>query len=147
MIVKTILKTKARGAGVVTIDPEATIADAARLLANHRIGAVIAVDANGAIKGILSERDIVRGLAQSDAACTQAKVSDLMTATVLTCHEDDSVDSLMKTMTAKRIRHLPVVGNGGELTGMVTIGDVVKSRLDEMDMEVDNLRQYVAAAR
>ncbi|MCA1909520.1 MAG: CBS domain-containing protein [Magnetospirillum sp.] len=147
MIVKTILKTKARGAGVVTIDPEATIADAARLLANHRIGAVIAIDANGAIKGILSERDIVRGLAQSDAACTQAKVSDLMTATVLTCHEDDSVDSLMKTMTAKRIRHLPVVGNGGELTGMVTIGDVVKSRLDEMDMEVDNLRQYVAAAR
>lgn len=147
MIVKTILKTKARGSGVVTIDPDATIADAARLLANHRIGAVIAVDANGAIKGILSERDIVRGLAQSDAACTQAKVSDLMTATVLTCHEDDSVDSLMKTMTAKRIRHLPVVGSGGELTGMVTIGDVVKSRLDEMDMEVDNLRQYVAAAR
>lgn len=147
MIVKTILKTKARGSGVVTIDPDATIADAARLLANHRIGAVIAVDANGAIKGILSERDIVRGLAQSDAACTQAKVSDLMTATVLTCHEDDSVDTLMKTMTARRIRHLPVVGSGGELTGMVTIGDVVKSRLDEMDMEVDNLRQYVAAAR
>lgn len=147
MIVKTILKTKARGSGVVTIDPDATIADAARLLANHRIGAVIAVDAAGAIKGILSERDIVRGLAQSDAACTQAKVSDLMTATVLTCHEDDSVDSLMKTMTARRIRHLPVVGGGGELTGMVTIGDVVKSRLDEMDMEVDNLRQYVAAAR
>lgn len=147
MIVKTILKTKARGSGVVTIDPDATIADAARMLANHRIGAVIAVDADGAIKGILSERDIVRGLAQSDATCTQAKVSDLMTANVLTCHEDDSVDSLMKTMTAKRIRHLPVVGVGGELTGMVTIGDVVKSRLDEMDMEVDNLRQYVATAR
>jgi len=147
MIVKTILKTKARGAGVVTIDPGATISEAARLLANHRIGAVIAVDAGGAIKGILSERDIVRGLAQSDAACTQAKVADLMTANVLTCHEDDSVDSLMQTMTAKRIRHLPVVGTDGELTGMVTIGDVVKSRLDEMDMEVDNLRQYVAAAR
>ncbi|MBI2240093.1 MAG: CBS domain-containing protein [Magnetospirillum gryphiswaldense] len=147
MIVKTILKTKARGAGVVTIDPTATISEAARLLANHRIGAVIAVDSSGAIKGILSERDIVRGLAQSDAVCTQAKVSDLMTANVLTCHEDDSVDSLMKTMTAKRIRHLPVVDGAGELTGMVTIGDVVKSRLDEMDMEVDNLRQYVAAAR
>lgn len=147
MIVKTILKTKARGSGVVTIDPGASIADAARLLANHRIGAVIAVDAAGAIKGILSERDIVRGLAQSEAVCSEAKVSDLMTANVLTCHEDDSVDSLMKTMTAKRIRHLPVVGAAGELTGMVTIGDVVKSRLDEMDMEVDNLRQYVATAR
>lgn len=147
MIVKTILKTKARGAGVVTIDPHSTIAEAAKLLANHRIGAVIAVDEGGGIKGILSERDIVRGLAQSDAACTQARVSDLMTAQVLTCHEDDSVDSLMKTMTAKRIRHLPVVGSDGRLTGMVTIGDVVKSRLDEMDMEVDNLRNYVSAAR
>lgn len=147
MIVKTILKTKARGAGVVTIDPGASIAEAAKLLANHRIGAVIAVDDAGAIKGILSERDIVRGLAQSDAICTTATVADLMTAGVLTCHENDSIDSLMKTMTAKRIRHLPVIDESGRLAGMVTIGDVVKSRLDEMDMEVDNLRNYVSAAR
>lgn len=146
MIVKTILKTKARGAGVVTISPQASIAEAARLLSSHRIGAVIAVTANNTIAGILSERDIVRGLAQSDAACTSAKVADLMTANVQTCHEDDSVALLMKTMTDRRIRHLPVVDGGGRLTGMVTIGDVVKSRLDEMDMEVDNLRNYVSAS-
>lgn len=147
MIVKTILKTKARGAGVVTISPQASIAEAARLLASHRIGAVIAVTADNTIAGILSERDIVRGLSQSDAACTTAKVTDLMTAHVQTCHEDDSVEALMKIMTDRRIRHLPVVDAEGRLTGMVTIGDVVKSRLDEMDMEVDNLRNYVSASR
>lgn len=145
MIVKTILKTKARGAGVVTVSPQASIAEAAHLLANHRIGAVIAVDDDGAIRGILSERDIVRGLAQSETVCTSAKVADLMTVAVQTCHENDSTENLMKTMTSKRIRHLPVVDSAGRLTGMVTIGDVVKSRLDEMDTEVDNLRNYVSA--
>lgn len=147
MIVKTILKTKARGMGVVTISPKAAIGEAAKLLAGHRIGAVIAVEDNGKIAGILSERDIVRGLSHSDGVCTTATVADLMTANVLTCHEDDSTESLMKTMTERRIRHLPVIDAEGKLCGMVTIGDVVKSRLDEMDMEVDNLRNYVAAAR
>ena len=147
MIVKTILKTKTRGTGVVTISPQASIGEAAKLLANHRIGAVIAVDDKGAIAGILSERDIVRGLSQTDAVCTTAVVGDLMTTNVLTCHEDDSTESLMKIMTDKRIRHLPVTDGTGELCGMVTIGDVVKSRLDEMDMEVDNLRNYVATSR
>ena len=146
MIVKTILKTKARGAGVVTISPQASITEAARLLASHRIGAVIAVTEEGGIAGILSERDIVRGLAQSDGICTGAKVAELMTANVQTCREDDSVEALMKTMTDRRIRHLPVMDGAGRLTGMVTIGDLVKSRLDEMDMEVDNLRNYVSAS-
>ncbi|MGE5505480.1 MAG: CBS domain-containing protein [Actinomycetota bacterium] len=147
MHVKTILKSKARGAGVVTVAPDATIAEAARVLATHRIGALVAVEADGAIAGILSERDIVRGLAQSPEGCQRQRVRDLMTADVFVCHEDDTIQALMQTMTAKRIRHLPVIGDSGRLVGIVTIGDVVKSRLDEADMEVDSLRHYVMAAR
>lgn len=147
MLVKSILKAKARGAGVVTISPESTVAEAARALASNRIGALIAVDDGGAIAGILSERDIVRGVALQGEGCLRSKVRDLMTAAVLTCHEDDRLESLMATMTEKRIRHLPVVDASDRLTGIVTIGDVVKSRLDEANMEVDNLRHYVVAAR
>ncbi|MBF0325114.1 MAG: CBS domain-containing protein [Alphaproteobacteria bacterium] len=147
MFVKNILKGKARGAGVVTISPDASISEAAKLLATHRIGALIATHADGAIAGILSERDIVRGLAAQENVCTTARVQDLMTAAVLTCHEDDTLDSLMMTMTGRRIRHLPVVDSDNHLIGIVTIGDVVKSRLDQADMEVDNLRHYVVASR
>lgn len=147
MLVKTILKAKARGAGVVTVSPEASVGEAARALATNRIGAVIAVEEGGTIAGILSERDIVRGVALQGEACLSSKVRDLMTAAVLTCHEDDSLETLMQTMTSKRIRHLPVVDADDKLVGIVTIGDVVKSRLDEADMEVDNLRHYVVASR
>lgn len=147
MLVKTILKSKPGGAGVVTIKPDAPVAEAARALATHRIGALIALEGDGTIAGILSERDIVRGLALQADGCLRAQVRDLMTAAVLTCREDDTVESLMQVMTAKRIRHLPVVDGDNRLTGIVTIGDVVKSRLEHADMEVDNLRHYVAAAR
>lgn len=145
MLVKSILKAKS--GAVRTISPGAKIAEAARLLAELRIGALVAVDADGAIAGILSERDIVRGVGQQGDACLQSRVADLMTATVQTCTEDDSVESLMQIMTSRRIRHLPVVDGDGRLCGIVTIGDVVKSRLDEAAMEVDNLRHYVVAAR
>jgi CBS domain-containing protein len=147
MIVKTILKAKARGSGVVTVSPDASIADAATLLAANRIGALIAVEEDGRLAGILSERDIVRGMAQGGEACAGRKVRDLMTADVLVCHEDQTLEQLMQTMTAKRIRHLPVVDSQGGLVGIVTIGDVVKSRLDEASMEVDSLRHYVAGSR
>ena len=147
MLVKTILKAKARGAGVVTISPDSDVAQAARILAEHRIGALVAVEADGRLAGILSERDIVRGVGQGGAVCLSGLVRGLMTATVLTCTEDDTVESLMQTMTSRRIRHLPVVDGDGRLCGIVTIGDVVKSRLDQADMEVDNLRHYVVAAR
>lgn len=147
MLVKTILKAKARGAGVVTVSPDITVAEAARTLASNRIGALVALEDDGAIAGILSERDIVRGVALQGEGCLRGRVRDLMTAAVLTCREEDSVESLMQTMTSKRIRHLPVVDGGGRLAGIVTIGDVVKSRLDQADMEVDNLRHYVVAAR
>ncbi len=147
MLVKTILKAKARGAGVVTISPDLPVAEAARSLAANRIGAVVAVEDSGAIVGILSERDIVRGVALQGEGCLRARVRELMTAAVLTCSEDDTVESLMQVMTSRRIRHLPVIDADGKLTGIVTIGDVVKSRLDEADMEVDNLRHYVVASR
>lgn len=147
MLVKTILKAKARGAGVVTVTPDSTVADAARLLAANRIGALVAAEPGGALAGILSERDIVRGVALQGETCLRSKVRDLMTAAVLTCREDDTVESLMQTMTTRRIRHLPVLDANDSLVGIVTIGDVVKSRLDEADMEVDNLRHYVVAAR
>jgi len=147
MIVKNILKGKARGQGVVTVSPAASVADAARLLATHRIGALVAVEMGGGIAGILSERDIVRGLADSADGCLTRTVRELMTAEVFICSEDDTIDSLMKTMTGKRIRHLPVIDGDNQLVGIVTIGDVVKSRLEHADMEVDNLRHYVAASR
>lgn len=147
MLVKTILKAKERGAGIITIGPDAGIGEAAKLLADNRIGAVVVVEPGGSLAGILSERDIVRGLAAEAAVCTTARVRDLMTRSVQTCSEDDTLEGLMQVMTARRIRHLPVVDGNGALVGMVTIGDVVKSRLDETAMEVDNLRHYVVAAR
>jgi CBS domain-containing protein len=147
MLVKSILKAKARGSGVVTVAPDASIAEAARLLASNRIGAVVAAEANGTLAGILSERDIVRGVALQGENCLRSKVRDLMTAAVLTCREEDTVETLMQTMTERRIRHLPVMDADSRLIGIVTIGDVVKSRLDEANMEVDNLRHYVVASR
>jgi len=146
MIVKTILKHKARGSGLISIAPDASVGDAARLLAENRIGAVLVMD-RGEVSGILSERDIVRGLANAVDVCITAKVRDLMTADVLVCHEGDTVEHLMETMTARRIRHLPVVDGNRKVVGMVTIGDVVKSRLDETKMEAESLRDYVMAGR
>jgi CBS domain-containing protein len=147
MVVKTILKAKARGVGVVSIGPEATLVEATRLLAANRIGALIVVDATGAIAGILSERDIVRAISTDADASLTKRVRDYMTADVLTCTETDSIESLMQTMTTRRIRHLPVVDQSGHLVGMVTIGDVVKSRLEMASMEAESLREYVMAAR
>jgi CBS domain-containing protein len=146
MIVKTILKAKARGTGIISVPPDASVGDAARLLATHKIGAVLVMNGDR-VAGILSERDIVRGLAEAVDVCFTAKVRDLMTAEVFVCHEDDTVERLMEIMTAKRIRHLPVVDADGNVAGMVTIGDVVKSRLDETKMEAESLRDYVMAGR
>ncbi len=147
MIVKTILKAKSRGPGVVTIAPEASVAEAARSLADHRIGALVVVDGATRVVGILSERDIVMGVANAGESCLRGTVRDLMTTDVVVCHEDDTLDRLSQIMTAQRIRHLPVVESSGALVGIVTIGDVVKSRLEQADLEVDNLRHYVVAAR
>jgi CBS domain-containing protein len=152
MIVKNILKGKERVPGdgghpVVTIGPDAPVADAARLLWARFIGAVVVVDDQGGIVGLLSERDIVRGVAERGAACLGDKVRNLMTGSVHVCHEGDTAAALMETMTRLRIRHLPVVDAGGRLIGIVTIGDVVKSRLDQAHLDMDNLVDYVATVR
>jgi len=145
MIVKTILKQKSNN-DVATTTADQSIAEAAKALHHRRIGALVVVDSEQRIVGILSERDIVRGLALHGSKSETLKVQDLMTSAVLVCAPDDSLESLMGIMTNKRVRHLPVV-EADKLIGIITIGDVVKSRLEEATMQVDSLRDYVMAAR
>ncbi|PKU22722.1 CBS domain-containing protein [Telmatospirillum siberiense] len=145
MIVKAILKQKANN-DVETTFAEMPVSEAAKALHHRRIGALVVMDPQQGIVGILSERDIVRGMALHGAKAEDLKVRDLMTSAVLVCGPDDSLDTLMSIMTNKRVRHLPVVEEG-ELIGIITIGDVVKSRLEEATMQVDSLRDYVMAAR
>lgn len=144
MIVSTILTHK-ENRDVATASATQSVAEAAQLLAQWRIGALVIVDDQRQLVGILSERDIVRGLARHGASVEQMAVGELMTKDVLTCSTEDSLDTLMSVMTGNRIRHLPVV-DGGQLAGIITIGDVVKARLDETTMQVDLLRDYVMAA-
>jgi CBS domain-containing protein len=145
MIVQDILRTK-ESQEVATTTGDRTVAEAARQLSQRRIGAVVVVNAAGHIAGILSERDIVRGLAQRGGDVMGMKVAELMTSAVLTCHAQDSIETLMATMTANRVRHLPVE-DGQRLAGIITIGDVVKARLQEATLEVDQMREYVTAPR
>lgn len=143
MTVKSILDNKGRD--VVTLGPDATLAAAIHLLAEKRIGAVVATDEGGRIMGILSERDIVRVLAQSGAAALDLRVSDVMTAKVTTCRETHTVAHVMEVMTRGRFRHLPVE-SGGRLDGIVSIGDVVKRRIEEAVREAEQIREYIATA-
>jgi CBS domain-containing protein len=143
MNVAAILKLK--GSGVVTVKSEDSIADAARVLAEARIGAVVVSSDRVRVKGILSERDIVTALATRGAAVLAMKVSELMTSKVTTCTLDDEVAGLMSVMTERRIRHLPVLA-GNELCGIISIGDVVKWRVGEIEQEANALRAYVAQA-
>lgn len=142
MNVKEILSNKR--AGTVTVRPQETINTLSHRLRLERIGAVV-VSADGEhVDGIISERDIVHGVAEYGEELLDMPVSDLMTRQVATCATDDSLKALMHTMTTKRIRHLPVVEDG-RLVGIVSIGDVVKNRLDEMEMETAVLRDYAIA--
>jgi CBS domain-containing protein len=144
MNVQAILEAK--GHDVVTTRPETSIADVCRLLQRRRIGAVPVVDDGGTILGILSERDMVAGLSEHGAAVVGLTAEQLMTRQVRHCHPDDSIGELMAVMTNRRVRHLPVIDEG-RLCGLISIGDVVKARLDEAALEVDSLRQYVMEAR
>lgn len=141
MHVSAILRTK--GSTIITIKPSETVATAAHVLHLNKIGAILAVDEEGAIAGVLSERDIVRGLAIHGANVLDRPVSSLMTARVVTCRPDDTVASVMVRMTEGRFRHMPVIDNG-RLTGVISIGDVVKQRIAEYSHEVESLRDYVA---
>ncbi|MDP2411031.1 MAG: CBS domain-containing protein [Pseudolabrys sp.] len=143
MNVEKILTVK--GDNVITIEPTANLADAARLLSTHRIGAVVIVGAGGRLSGILSERDIVRAIAEHGAAALTAPVSQEMTRNVMTCVETDSVADIMEKMTTGKFRHLPVLRDG-KMIGLVSIGDVVKHRVGEIERESEEMRDYIRSA-
>lgn len=143
MTVKSILDAKGRD--VVTLGPDATLEEAAGLLAARRIGAVVVTEDDGRILGILSERDIVRAIGESGAAALALKVSGAMTGKVTMCRETHTVIHVMEIMTRERFRHLPVEKDG-RLDGIVSIGDVVKRRIDEALREADQIREYIATA-
>ena len=142
MRISDVLQAKAQGDSVVTVSPDTTVRDLIALLAEHNIGAVIVSTDDEAVAGIVSERDVVRGLVDGPALLDQT-VDSIMTAEVQTASPDDSVHQLMKQMTEHRIRHVPVV-RGEELHGLVSIGDVVKSRIGELEFERDQLTSYVS---
>ncbi|MGL4525690.1 MAG: CBS domain-containing protein [Aestuariivirga sp.] len=143
MAVAHILKQK--GSAVFTVGPGETVKSIVGVLDQHRIGAVLVTDGKGGIAGIVSERDIVRAMARLGAAVLERKASDVMTAKVRTCGPNDTEAELMSLMTEHRIRHLPVVANG-KLAGMISIGDVVKLRMESMEREAEELKTYIASA-
>ena len=142
MYVDTILKKK--GDTVITVAPNCLVSKAAQTLHEKRIGAALVQDAAGNIVGILSERDIVRGVALKQEACLDMTVSELMTHPLVTCAPTDSIEQIMELMTERRVRHLPVMDDG-DLIGIISIGDVVKQRISEIEHESRALKQYIAA--
>lgn len=142
MRVSNLLATK--GHEVATISQERSVSDALQMLKEHRIGALLVTGLNAPLAGIFSERDAVRALAESGAAALELRVADLMSSEVTTCEESTSVTDLMGLMTTKHIRHVPVV-NGDQLVGLVSIGDVVKARFDELEHDKQDLLDYVSA--
>lgn len=141
MNVEIILKTK--GSEVATTKPDTSLAEVAGELANRKIGALVVSADGGTVDGIVSERDIVRSIADAGAAALDKPVSSAMTRDVFTCALNDSVQELMTTMSQKRIRHLPVTADG-KLCGMISIGDVVKYRIEEVEYEAEALRGFIA---
>jgi CBS domain-containing protein len=145
MYVESILAAK--GADVATITPDAAVREAVALLNEHRVGALV-VSADGRrIDGILSERDIVRGVGTRSADALDLTVADLMTSEVTTCGQKDTMEQLMWLMTERRVRHLPVVDDSGGLAGIVSIGDVVKYRLGQLESENQALYEYITQGR
>jgi CBS domain-containing protein len=143
MSVKTILSTK--GSEVITIGPNATLEEAIAILTKHRIGAVVVLGADQRVIGILSERDIVRALADRSAAALKEPLAQTMTRVVVTCGEGDTISEIMERMTRGRFRHVPVLEQD-RLVGIISIGDVVKQRLGEMERESEALRDYIQTA-
>lgn len=143
MTVRLLLQKKS--GSLVTISPDAPLTQAIDSLAEHRIGAIVAVSADGRLEGILSERDVVRILAEKGTEVLSSPVSSVMTRAVVTCAPDDAIPVIMERMTRGRFRHVPVVENG-RLTGIISIGDVVKHRVEEMERESAELRDYIMTA-
>jgi CBS domain-containing protein len=142
MTIASILAHK--GSAVTTVTPDMAVHDVARLLTERRIGAALVTDTNGDVLGVISERDIVKGVAGIGAQVLQRPAREIMTSPVITCSPRDSVNEAMEQMTDRRIRHLPVL-DGGKLAGMVSIGDLVKARIDETEREAAALKDYIAS--
>jgi CBS domain-containing protein len=143
MTVSAILAGKGRD--VVTIGGEATVAEVVNVLAAKKIGAIVVTDERGHIAGIVSERDIVRALAEKAGAALAGRVATIMTHTVVTCSEGETIDGVMSRMTRGRFRHMPVVTNG-RLSGIISIGDIVKARIEQVEREAEEMRAYIATA-
>ncbi len=142
MTVANIINEKGRD--VVTTSPDRLLAEVAAILSEKRIGAIVVVE-NDTIQGIISERDIVRALASHGSEALRKLAADCMTARVVTCRPEDTINDVMHKMTSGRFRHLPVV-EGGRLGGIVSIGDIVKRRIEEVEREAEQIREYIATA-
>ncbi len=142
MLIQTMLKQK--GPGVITINPQASIAEAVTALAEHHIGALVVSKTGKSIDGILSERDIVRCMAQPGADTLALTVAQLMTSKVQTCGTETTIAELMEMMTENKIRHVPIAVEG-ELVGLVSIGDVVSARLNELEQERKHIEEYITS--
>jgi len=134
----------AKGSAVATISGDATVADAVGELSRHHVGALVVSSDGQTIDGIVSERDVVRKMSECGADVVNELVSSIMSTTVYTCSPDDDTESLMRTMTERRIRHVPVV-DGDQLCGIVSIGDVVKDRIEELEKNRTELIEYITA--
>lgn len=143
MIVAMILEQKGRS--VVTIDANAMIGEVVSQLVGHKIGAIVVVEDVDDIVGIISERDIVRAIARSGMEVLSEPVQSIMTSEVMTCEDGETINEVMARMTRGRFRHLPVEKNG-RLTGIVSIGDVVKARIEEVEREAEEMRTYISTA-
>jgi CBS domain-containing protein len=142
MRISDVLRTK--GSTVATVEPGISVSTLIGELARHNIGAMVVVDGDTVV-GIVSERDIVRQLGERGAELLTAPVSEIMTTSVVTCTPTDSVDSLAATMTERRVRHMPVLVDG-KLAGIVSIGDVVKSRITELETDREQLASYITGS-
>ena len=134
---------KAKGRAVATAHADTPLLDISVALAEKRIGAIVIVDDRGSVKGIVSERDLVRAIASSGADILTRPASEIMTREVTICSLDRTIEELMEMMTKGRFRHLPVIENG-DLVGIISIGDVVKHHIAEVEMEVSAMRDYLA---
>jgi CBS domain-containing protein len=142
MTVRAILDSK--GHQIQSVEPDVKLAAAINILSERKIGAVL-VMSKGQVEGILSERDIVRVLGERGAAVLNEPVSAVMTRKVISCKQSDTVSSIMETMTSEKFRHLPVIEEG-RVVGLISIGDVVKWRVREYEMEQEALREYIKTA-
>jgi CBS domain-containing protein len=142
MTVRSILDSK--GHQVLSVEPDAKLAAAVKILGGQKIGAVL-VMSQGRIEGILSERDIVRVLSERDAQVLEEPVSSVMTRKVVSCRQSDTVAGIMEMMTLGKFRHLPVVEDG-KVVGLISIGDIVKRRVQEFETEQEALQNYIKTA-